>query len=153
MLRRILRLTIAPPPAQCAGRRAYARADLRPLTCVVPNGTAYRTDTGPDSRTAQSAASASRRHRRFLEYIVEKAIQGRAEDLKGYTLAIEVFDRETDLNPQTDPIVQIEAGRLRRALERYYLTEGKNDPIGITIPGLWMFPAITAKGNLGVPCV
>ena len=52
----------------------------------------------------------------------------------GYTLGIDVFDRDVDFDPQVDPIVRIEAGRLRRALERYYLTEGKNDPIVIRIP-------------------
>ena len=41
---------------------------------------------------------------------------------------------EREFDPQVDPIVRVEAGRLRRALEHYYLTAGKNDPVRIEIP-------------------
>lgn len=76
----------------------------------------------------------SARHRRFLSYVVDRAIAGEADDLKGYTIGIDVFDRPAEFDSQVDPIVRIEAGRLRRSLEQYYLTEGKHDPILITIP-------------------
>ena len=76
----------------------------------------------------------SARHRRFLSYVVEKVLCGDALRLKGYTLGLEVFDRGDDFDPQLDPVVRIEAGRLRRSLDRYYLTEGKDDPIVISIP-------------------
>ena len=33
-----------------------------------------------------------------------------------------------------DPIVRIQAGRLRRSLERYYLLSGKGDPVRIELP-------------------
>ncbi|TIS73609.1 MAG: hypothetical protein E5W94_27415, partial [Mesorhizobium sp.] len=45
-----------------------------------------------------------------------------------------MFGRDMSFDPQTDPIVRIEAGHLRRGLERYYLTVGQADPILITIP-------------------
>lgn len=91
------------------------------------------------SRTFQG----SNRHKRFLSYVVEKVICGEAARLKGYTLALEVFDRGDDFDPQADPVVRIEAGRLRRSLERYYLTEGKNDLILITIPKGGYVPAFS----------
>jgi TolB-like protein len=69
----------------------------------------------------------------FLTYVTEEAVAGRAQRLKGYSIAIEVFKRSEDFT-QDDPVVRIEAGRLRRTLERYYLVAGQDDPIRIDIP-------------------
>ncbi|MDX8441979.1 hypothetical protein [Mesorhizobium australafricanum] len=77
---------------------------------------------------------ATGREHRFLSYVVEEALSGRGDRIKAYTIAVEVFGRGQSFDPQTDPIVRIEAGHLRRALERYYLTSGQRDPILITIP-------------------
>lgn len=70
----------------------------------------------------------------FLTFIVERAIAGRAAELKGYTIAVEAFGRSPEFDPQSDPIVRVEAGRLRRALAQYYAGEGAADPVRITIP-------------------
>ena len=77
---------------------------------------------------------ASERNRRFLTYIVEETLQGRADRIKAYSIAIGAFDRSDDFDPLTDPIVRIEASRLRRSLEHYYLTAGKTDPVRIDMP-------------------
>ena len=74
------------------------------------------------------------RSRGFLRYVVEETLAGRAERLKGYTIAVEVFERDASFDAQADPVVRIEAGRLRRALERYYLVAGQADPVLIEIP-------------------
>jgi adenylate cyclase len=71
---------------------------------------------------------------RFLRFIVEETLNGRSDQLKGFTIALAVFDRDESFDSQTDPVVRIEAGRLRRAIDRYYLTAGKADPILIQIP-------------------
>jgi adenylate cyclase len=76
----------------------------------------------------------SERKRRFLEYIVQETLAGRADRIKEYTVAVDVFDRDPNFNPMTDPVVRIEAGRLRRCLEHYYLAEGAADRVWITIP-------------------
>ena len=78
--------------------------------------------------------SASEREHRVLTYIVEETLAGRSAKIKAYTIAIEVFGREPSFDAQNDPIVRIAAAHLRRALERYYLTAGKLDPIVITVP-------------------
>jgi adenylate cyclase len=83
---------------------------------------------------ASKEFDASERNRRFLKHIVEEAVAGRASRIKAYSIATAVFDRGDNFDPQADPIVRIEASRLRRSLERYYLTEGRFDPIRITIP-------------------
>ncbi len=77
---------------------------------------------------------ASERNRRFLTYIVEETLQGRADRIKAYSIAVAAFDRSDDFDPLTDPIVRIEASRLRRSLEHYYLTAGKSDRVRIDMP-------------------
>jgi TolB-like protein len=77
---------------------------------------------------------ASERNRRFLSYVVEETLSGRGNRIKAYSVALAAFDRGKDFDPLSDPIVRIEAGRLRRALEHYYLTGGRFDPIRIDIP-------------------
>ena len=77
---------------------------------------------------------ASDRLRRFLRFVVEEALAGRADRLHAYPIALEVLGRDTSFDPQTDPVVRMEAGRLRRRLERYYLRAGQSDPVRIDIP-------------------
>ena len=62
---------------------------------------------------------ASKRRRDFLRFVVEEALAGRADTIKAYTIAVTVFGRSNDFDPQIDPIVSVEAGRLRRALDHY----------------------------------
>ena len=76
----------------------------------------------------------SDKQRKFLSFVVEETLAGRALQLKGYTIAVSVYGRKENFDPQVDPIVRVEAGRLRRALEHYYLTAGKNDPVRLEIP-------------------
>src|SRR5436190_1237122 len=78
--------------------------------------------------------SHSARLSRFLRFAVERAIHGRSDELKEYILGLEVFDRKDTYDPRVDPIVRVEASRLRNKLKKYYLTEGKDDPIEIRIP-------------------
>jgi len=77
---------------------------------------------------------APERGRRFLQYIVEETLEEHGEQLKAFAIAQAVFGRDASFDAQNDPVVRIEAGRIRRALERYYLVCGRNDPIQITIP-------------------
>jgi adenylate cyclase len=86
-------------------------------------------------RILQSAEfRGSDKQRKFLSFIVDETLEDRASQLKGYTIALAVYGRKEGFDPQVDPIVRVEAGRLRRALEHYYLTAGKNDPVRINIP-------------------
>ena len=76
----------------------------------------------------------SERIKAFLRYVVEETLAGRSERLKEYGIATDVFDRDESFDPQTNTIVRVEAGRLRRRLERYYLTVGQRDEIRIDLP-------------------
>lgn len=70
----------------------------------------------------------------FLTFIVTETLSGRGDSLKQYTVAVNAFDRNDDFDPGIDPIVRIQAGRLRRRLDSYYQKEGKNDPVRIELP-------------------
>jgi hypothetical protein len=66
--------------------------------------------------------------------VVEETLAGRADRLHAYPIALEVLGRDANFDPQTDPVVRMEAGRLRRRLERYYLGAGQSDPVRVDIP-------------------
>ena len=83
---------------------------------------------------ASAHFDASDRNRSFLSYVVEEALEGRTDRIKAYIIATEVFGRDPTFDPQVDSIVRIEAGRLRRSLERYYLTDGRVGRLRIDIP-------------------
>jgi TolB-like protein/Tfp pilus assembly protein PilF len=70
----------------------------------------------------------------FLRYVVEATLEGKQDRIKAYTIGIEVLRRDVKFDPQLDPIVRVEATRLRRALERYYAGTGADDPIIIDLP-------------------
>ena len=76
----------------------------------------------------------SQRRQRFLEYLVNETLAGRGERLKAYNVALEVFERPETFDPTVDPLVRIEAARLREKLREYYGTEGQSDAIHIDLP-------------------
>jgi len=80
----------------------------------------------------------------FLRFVVEETLAGRADRLKGYTIAIEVFDKPPEFDAQTDPLVRVEAGRLRRRLIEYYHAEGREDSVRIALPKNGYAPTFTA---------
>jgi TolB-like protein/Tfp pilus assembly protein PilF len=71
---------------------------------------------------------------RFLQFIVKETLAGHETQLKEYTIALKLYAKKPDFNPQVDPIIRINAWRLRRTLNHYYLQDGKNDDIIISIP-------------------
>lgn len=70
----------------------------------------------------------------FLTYIVENKLADKAEAIKAYTIAIDVFGRASDFDPQTDSIVRVQANRLRRALNEVYRSGELDSDIYITLP-------------------
>ena len=76
----------------------------------------------------------SERLARFLNFTVEQTLAGRGDGLKEFVIGIEVFDKTEKYDPRMDPIVRVEARRLREKLRKYYETEGKEDPLSIDFP-------------------
>jgi hypothetical protein len=71
---------------------------------------------------------------RFLRYIVDETLAGRASGIKEQVLGLEVFDRGPDFNPRLDPIVRVQARNLRSRMAKYYEGPGQADPIRIELP-------------------
>ena len=91
---------------------------------------------------ASRAMSRSGRLARFLEFTVSQMLAGHGDQLKEFTIGVEVFDRKADYDPRLDPIVRVEARRLRMKLRKYYETEGAGDPLTIEYPKGGYAPAI-----------
>jgi TolB-like protein len=70
----------------------------------------------------------------LLRYLVEETLAGRARHLKAYTLGVDVFKRDPAFDPLVDPIVRVQATRLRRLLDKYYRDEGSGDNVIINLP-------------------
>ncbi len=131
----------APPRRQ--GRRRKFRHDLPTLPPEEVRGALQRMIASPDF-------PASGRNRRFLAHVVEKALEGRGEAVSGYEVATEVFGRDKDFNATTDPIVRIEAGKLRRDLETYYLKAGRAESVLISLPRGAYWPVFQRKETSGL---
>jgi len=79
--------------------------------------------------------SSAHRSRRFLSYVVEQQLLGNGQSFKERTIGVEVFDRPLNYSTGDDPIVRVQAGDVRRRLERFYqLPESKALPVLITLP-------------------
>ena len=70
----------------------------------------------------------------FLRFVVETTLDGKAGEIKESLIAVEVYGRPADYNPQIDSTVRVEAGRLRARLQKWYEGEGKNENIRIELP-------------------
>ncbi|MBY5786698.1 hypothetical protein HFN62_23595 [Rhizobium leguminosarum] len=76
----------------------------------------------------------SDRHRAFLRYITDALFEGRSDTVKAYSVAIDVFNRPASFDPSSDPIVRIEATRLRETLQKYYEDLGDEPGARLDIP-------------------
>ena len=84
---------------------------------------------------------------RFLRFVVETTLAGQGDRLKGYTIGVEALGRDASFDPQTDPIVRVEAIRLRAALDRYYAGVGADDRLVIEIPRGRYVPRFRWRGS------
>jgi tetratricopeptide (TPR) repeat protein len=83
------------------------------------------------------------RNRKFLRYVTEQMLQGRGGKIKAYSIAVDVFGRPADFDPAIDPIVRIEATRLRASLVQYYELHGQEGGLRIDLPRGRYVPAIS----------
>ncbi|HXK39897.1 MAG TPA: hypothetical protein VJ837_03620, partial [Candidatus Paceibacterota bacterium] len=108
------------------------RAALRQITssaCFVPAG----------------------RLRRFLQFAVERTLEGQCEELKEYPIGLRVFDRKESFDPRLDPIVRVEAGRLRARLKQYYETDGRQDELLIEFHKGGYVPTFSLRRTVNEP--
>src|SRR5437660_1735006 len=80
------------------------------------------------------ALTRSKKLCQFLRFTIEEVLRGHGGELKEYAIGVGVFRRGREFDPGADPIVRVQARRLRAKLEHYYRTEGHDDPIRIEYP-------------------
>ncbi len=120
--------------------RPQANADERTPESAHPEHEFRDGPSGTEIRAALERVFASDMFRispqlvAFLRFVVEATLGGEGERIKGYTIALEALGRGEDFDSQADPIVRVEAGRLRRALAEYYAGPGATDLVIIDIP-------------------
>ena len=74
------------------------------------------------------------RLKRFLRFVCEWVLAGKAEEINEHLIGIEVFDRRADYSPSEDSIVRRQAHALRKKLEEYYREEGRESRVRIDLP-------------------
>jgi len=90
---------------------------------------------------------------RLLRYLVEETLAGRGTAINEYSLGVEVFQRGSEFNPRTDPIVRVQAHHLRSRLAQYYAQAGAGDPIAIELPARTYMPVFRVVESPAPPVV
>jgi TolB-like protein/Flp pilus assembly protein TadD len=94
----------------------------------------------------------------FLGFVVDRMLAG--EPIKESLVGVAVFGRPADYDPRLDPIVRVEARRLRLRLAEYYAGPGAQDPVLVDLPKGGYLPvfayredtvALGTEGLLPVP--
>ena len=99
---------------------------------AIPDSQAVRVHLAKVLASAQF--STAPRLSRFLSFVVDSALEGRSSEIKESLIAVEVYGRPPDYNPQMDSTVRVEAWRLRAKLRDFYATADASDPIVIELP-------------------
>lgn len=92
----------------------------------------------------------SQRISSFLKYIVQRTLDNEKDGISGYSIGVDVFSKPEGFNADNDSSVRVEAVRLRKALELYYHTTGKGDPIVIKVPKGGYVPFFIEGAEKGV---
>jgi Tol biopolymer transport system component len=112
--------------------------DSKPLEAEI------RGETG---RILSSPAFAAHdRLQKFLSYVVERTLTGHVDELKEVTIGFDVFERRADYDSRIDPIVRVQARRLRDKLDEYYSSAGSRPVVRITIPKGGYVPEFSYSG-------
>ncbi len=89
----------------------------------------------------------SDRNKKFLTFVFEETLRGQGTSIKAYSIAVDVFGRPPSFDPAADPIVRIEATRLRTALAHYYDQYRHRSDIRIELPKGHYSPVFLRNGN------
>jgi PAS domain S-box-containing protein len=152
-----------PQPPQLELRRLtrQTRVGKRAFASVAENE-ARKDPSGTEIRAALERMVASESFRTcpqlsaFLRFVIEAKLRGESAHLKGYTIAVEALGRSGDFDPQQDPIVRVEAARLRRMIQHYYAGPGAKDLLVIDVPRGHYIPTFRyrrAEQALPIPSV
>ena len=106
------------------------RSSLQPVCEITDEQVRQQLDRILNSKTFQHV----QRLKRFMSFVVLETKAGRGDQLKEFVVGVQVFDKEASFDPRNDPIVRVQARRLRTRLAAYYSDEGQNDEVLIELP-------------------
>jgi TolB-like protein len=125
----------------------------RTKTAVSPAPETTEVLAALDSILASPIFVRARRAQSLLRFVVQEALEGRADTLNGHAIATAVFGKGPNFDPSTDPLVRVEARRLRSKLCEYYATVGASDRVVIELrPGSYV-PAFRVAAEASLPDV
>jgi hypothetical protein len=131
-------VTVCKPPKR--GRRVYkgiegafhGRSVVPSLTNESVSWEAERAELQAVLQSHLFTRSPTLTH--LLSYLCEKTFAGESDQIKEYSVGIDVFDRRDSFDQDTDSIVRVQANRLRKRLSEYYASEVAAHPVHITVP-------------------
>ncbi|MGH6859693.1 MAG: hypothetical protein ACRECY_05510 [Phyllobacterium sp.] len=124
------------------GLRYDSPREFPPITAQETMAELERLLSDPEFRSTE-------RNKKFLRYAMEQLLQGRGDKVKAYAIAIDVFGRPATFDPGIDPIVRIEATRLRASLTQYYELHAQNGGLRIDLPKGRYVPAVSRLAFAG----
>jgi hypothetical protein len=89
----------------------------------------------------------SPRLREFLLYVCETTLRNHLEDVREQQVGVHVFNRRPDYNMSEDSIVRVQARELRKRLALYFDTDGKDEPLVISIPKGGYIPVFAPRDS------
>ena len=117
-----------------------------PILAEAANAVALRDQV---ARILESGHFAkSERLKRFLRFVTEETLKGLSTEMKEAVIGIEVFDRDAaTYDPRLDPIVRVQAGRVRAKLAAYYAQEGAKDRVVVELPRGQYIPRFSVQST------
>ncbi len=104
-----------------------------------------------DRILASASFADAERASSFLRFVVERALAGRISEIKESVIAVEVLGRNPSFDSRSDPIVRVEAGRLRDRLSSYYEDQGEANPVVISLPKGGYVPEFSERRSSASP--
>ncbi|PWU10069.1 MAG: hypothetical protein C5B51_04915 [Terriglobia bacterium] len=120
---------------------------LRPGTAPAPEAVRAELEKILASQTFRTA----RAQANFLRYVIEETLSGRGDQIKEYSIGVEVFGRGKSFDPRVNNIVRAEANRLRTRLAKYYDTDGAQNTVRIELPKGGYTPAFVEETSSAPP--
>ena len=87
----------------------------------------------------------------ILLYICQRALTDPAAGIKEHEIGCDALGRKADFNPNEDNIVRVQISHLRKKLEEYFATDGKDEPVQITVPKGAYVPHFGPKATAATP--
>ena len=129
------------------GNVTYDYSILKTLGVVLPDENIDHQDIRKAlSRLLNSSQlKSSPALQKILEYVVSRELEGKGNSIKAFSIGIDALDKPDSFDPQIDPSVRVNFGRLRQNIFAYYQEEGKNDPVKIEVPKGTYRPVFSAN--------